>query len=219
MPHYAARLSLPHHDVSGVLAMWADKCSAMVVVQHEMDEEVSTTHVHIAMRDCQYATVEPLKRIFRKEIATEAKGNGLWSFKTWDGNQTYLTYMSKGELDPVYLKGYITPTNDWEVIKGAWVTPKVEEKKPNKVVILKAVHDYFANKADKDLFGRPEKGFEKLIPDMDIFSCIRRYLIDNDQPLGLYKVVDLYDAFLMFYDKDRFLYNCRNVLEKRMPRV
>jgi len=52
-----------------------------------------------------------------------------------------------------------------------------------------------------------------------VLKTIRKVLIDDNQILGLYKVIDIYDAYVMYYQKDKFLANCRNVLLKREPRI
>lgn len=177
--------------MSGVISMWADSCEAMAVYQHEMDEEVNTTHVHMIMIGCKYKTPEALKREFYKLIETERKGNDLWSWthkKAQNPDMTFMRYMSKGVLRPVFVQ----------------------------FQIVKQVQEYFDNKATKDLFGKP---LPYDVSDEDILQCIRRKLIDNEQPLGLYKVMDLYDGYIMFSNKSKFIHNCLNVLEKRQPRI
>lgn len=213
--------------MSGVISMWADSCEAMAVYQHEMDEEVNTTHVHMIMIGCKYKTPEALKREFYKLIETERKGNDLWSWthkKAQNPDMTFMRYMSKGVLRPVFVKGF-TPA-EVEEQRALWVeykkTPVVSSDpapssaKLTKFQIVKQVQEYFDNKAPKDLFGKP---LPYDVSDEDILQCIRRKLIDNEQPLGLYKVMDLYDGYIMFSNKSKFIHNCLNVLEKRQPRI
>lgn len=212
--------------MSGVIAMWASTCEAMAVYQHEADEEVNTTHLHMIMINSKYATPEALKREFYKLIETDRKGNDLWSWshkKFPNPDITFIRYMSKGELRPVFTKEF-TPT-EVEEQRALWVdfkkTPVVSSDqapssaKLTKYQIVKQVQEYFENKAPKDLFGKP---LPYDVSDEDILQCIRRKLIDNEQALGIYKVMDLYDSYIMYSNKTKFIHNCLNILEKRQPR-
>lgn len=227
MPNYAPRISLPYNDVSGVISVWANACARMAVYEHEMDEEVNTTHIHLIMIDCKYSTPEALKRIFRKNIQTTRDGNELWAWshkKYPNPDISFLKYMSKGHLRPVFTKD-ITPA-EIEEHRALWVeekriTPDVPQElqkiiKLTKYEVIMKVKNYFDEKAPKDLFGKPQP-YE--VDDEDLLCCIRRILIDNHQPLGLYKVMDIYDGYQQFFNKTKFITNCLNVLEKRKPRI
>lgn len=226
MPNYAPRISLPYYDMSGVIEMWANSCARMAVFEHEADEEVNTTHVHMIMMECKYATAEPLKREFRKIIDTTRKGNELWSWehkKHPNPDITFIKYMTKGKLRSVFLKN-ISPA-EVEEQRALWVeekknTPVVSSEEPikkmTKYEVIMAVKKYFDDKAPKDLFGNV---LSYDVSDEDILACIRRVLIDNHQPLGLYKVMEIYDGYVMVTNKIKFIDNCLQVLEKRKIRV
>jgi len=232
--NYAPLIRLPYHDVSGVIEMWADSCDSMAVYEHEADASVKTTHVHMIMIGCIYKTAEPLKRAYYKAFpaADKSEGNGLWSWtnKDWSNpNIEFITYMSKGHLRPKFIKN-ISP-DIVEELRGKWSEPtralaklivsndNESNKKLTKSQIIKAAYDYFLNKCPLLPTGQKDASKIKQVPDTEILRCIRRILIDNEQPLGLYKVMDLYDGFVMFHNKDKFLANCLNILEKRLPRV
>lgn len=226
MPNYAPRVSLPYNDLSGVIQVWANSCAKLAVYEHESDEDIHTTHVHMIMIDCKYATPEQLKRDFYKMIETTRKGNELWGWTHKEHPNPgleFITYMSKGKLRPVFLKN-ITPA-EVEEFRALWVERKITPgssstetvKKMTKYEIVKAVECYFDAKRPKDMFGNPDKDYNP--DDESILQCIRRQLIDNQQALGLYKVMDIYDAFIMYSNKTKFIHNCLNVLEKRLPRV
>lgn len=226
MPNYAPRVSLSYNDLSGVVALWSQSCARMAVYEHEADEEVPTTHVHLIMIDSKYKTAEAMKREFYRFIQTDRKGNELWSWHHRTNSNpdiTFLTYMSKGQLRPKFTKN-ITPA-EVEEHRALWVdhkkTPVASStdeqiKKLTKYEIVKAVQAYFEEKAPKDIFGKP---LEYEVPDDSILQCIRRILIDNHQALGIYKVMDIYDAYIMYANKTKFIHNCLNILEKRQPRV
>lgn len=225
MPNYAPRVSLPYNDMSGVIAVWSQSCSSMVVYEHEADVDVPTTHVHMIMIDCKYKTAEAMKRIFYELVPTTRKGNELWSWhhqKFPNPNLTFITYMTHGVKRPSYVNN--VTEQEIEEYRALWVddskTPGNSSEPPppklTKYQIVKAVQAWFDAKAEKDLFGKP---IAYQIEDESILQCIRRILIDNQQALGLYRVMDIYDGYIMYANKQKFIYNCLNVLEKRQPRI
>jgi len=75
------------------------------------------------------------------------------------------------------------------------------------------VYEYFENKCPIRVDGKRDVSKIKEVPDNEILQCIRRQLLDNEMPLGLYKVMDIYDAFIMYANKEKFITNCLQVLE------
>jgi len=100
------------------------KARHVIVYEHVEDEEVSRTHVHALVQNAD-VTVLAFKRRIEKHLGKVEKSD--WSFKETTGNEgKYITYMSKGELQPVYSVGY---TNlEIETFRSYWVTPKKEVK-------------------------------------------------------------------------------------------
>lgn len=235
MRHYAPLVRLPYNDVSGVVQVWADSCESMAVYEHEADASVKTTHIHMIMMNCQYATAEPLKRAFYKIHSNfnTKDGRRLWSWENEDypvPDMGFLTYMSKGRLRPVFVKNI--SEQQLEEYRALWVektnTPdkppvqkdeKESTKKLTKHQVIKAAYDYFQNKCPMLVNGQRDVSHIKNVPDTEILRCIRRILIDNEQVLGLYKVMDLYDGFMMYHNKEKFLSNCLRVIEKREGRI
>lgn len=223
MPSYAIRITAPFADLSGIIELWSTKCKGLVVVQHEADEDISQTHVHLALHDCEYATVEPLKRSFRKFTTKydNVKGNTLWSFKIWDGSTKYYVYMFKGSLLPVY--NNILTQELIQQYQSNWVQPAPNATPTNssvtKWVVVKMVYEYFENKCPIRVDGKRDVSLIKQVSDEDILRCIRSILLENQMALGLYKVMDIYDSFIMYANKEKFIANCLQVLEKRLPRV
>jgi len=108
---YAPRVSMPYVDLSGTLTLWSKSCESIIVFEHESDEEVAQTHCHVLMLGSEYATAEPLKRIFSKQVETNRKGNDLWAWTHRDfpvPDISFIRYMGKGSLKPIYYSGSIT---------------------------------------------------------------------------------------------------------------
>lgn len=124
MPHssFFARISRPYSDLSGVIARWALRCDKVLVYEH-IGSETEKVHIHAAIygANCDKKTLKNDYKHLR------LNGNEDHSWKEWDGVDTAVTYMTKGELDPKYNKGYTQARLD--ELKAAWVQPKEYEKK------------------------------------------------------------------------------------------
>jgi len=113
----AIRVTLPWSDCSGIVQRWCDRASKAVVYQHDEDDEVSRTHVHMALvgLDCK---TEALKRMWAD---APGKGNEFWSFSPLRDQGKYTAYMTKGILRPVFVKNF-SPA-ELEEHKKSWVDP------------------------------------------------------------------------------------------------
>jgi len=227
---FAPLIRLPFNDLSGIIQVWSETCEQMAVYEHEADESVKTTHVHMIMIGCKYKTAEPLKRLYYKMFPNEdsSKGNGLWSWENKDypvPDVNFITYMSKGVLTPKFLKN-ISPAKV-EELRGNWVEPTPASTKQqqflndsdakNKItkhtLTLKVVNLILAehNEANEQ---RRRVILSELSDELWI-KHIRKVLIQEKQMLGLYKVMDIYDSCMMYYCKEKFISNCLHILEKR----
>jgi len=128
---HAIRVTLPYEDCKHVISQWADRCHDAIVYQHEADGEVSKTHVHIGLGGCEVG-IEALKRMWKD---APGKGNEFWSFKPWVRKNkeqwyttpdTYLVYMAKGALRPVYVKNISNDIVDKS--RQSWVEPVKADK-------------------------------------------------------------------------------------------
>jgi len=139
MPNYAPRVSMSFMDLSGIIAIWAESCEKLIAFEHPADEEVAKTHCHILMINSTYATPEQYKRQFYDTVHTHEfgeirpKGNDLWAWKHKDypnPDVTYVTYMGKGSLLPVFNKDF-----DLEIVQryvNMWEDRDVVAHKPTK---------------------------------------------------------------------------------------
>lgn len=128
---HAIRVTLPYDDCKDIISIWADRCSQAIVYQHDADGEISKTHVHIGLVGCE-VKAEALKRMWPD---APGKGNEFWSFKEWIRKDltnwattpdTYIAYMSKGVLRPVFVKNF---SNDKvENSRQSWVEPVKADK-------------------------------------------------------------------------------------------
>lgn len=105
---------------------WFNRSQSGACYEHEADDEVKQTHVHLVLFGCEVQD-EQLKRMFRLLCHLPGKGNGFWSFKntyTKDNidhpiDEGSITYMAKGTLRPKYVK--LFSHEKLESLRLAWV--------------------------------------------------------------------------------------------------
>lgn len=200
----------------------------MAVYEHTPDQGCASAHVHMIMIGCKYKTPEPLKRLYYKMFpnADTSEGNGLWSWTNKDfpvPNLEFITYMTKGHLRPKFVKNI--SEDKLEELRGKWSEPTPRPlqqtfiQTPDKpkvtkhVLMLKVVNLILAEHTNASELQR--KAIIEDLTDDQWLKAIRKVLIEEKQMLGLYKVMDLYDACMMYYCKEKFLSNCLRILEKR----
>jgi len=229
--HHAIRVSQSYADISGNIQLWADRSKRVLVVEHEADDEVATTHVHIALFDCQ-VQAEALKRMF----INPGKGNGFWSFKKWsdESHETlqaipyskYLVYTFKGYLRESFSKEYSTA--ELELFRTHWTVFKPAESHLRQTNLIDSQpktkltkHGIVSEVVNLVLSEYPaltaEQRKAKLqdLTETQIYKLIRKVLIRENQALGLYKQIDLYDAFVMYHQKEKGLQEFLFILNKR----
>ena len=153
---YAPRVSLSFSDLSGAIREWSSAIPILVVYEHEADEDVKRIHCHALIMGSPVQE-EALKRRFRTVTGLDQsiKGNKLWSWEHTDYpgrvNKSFITYMSKGYLQPQFYQGITL--EEIEEYRKKWVntikfvTPEIEEKpekyneyQEQKKDILESVH-------------------------------------------------------------------------------
>jgi len=107
---YAPRISMSYNDLSGIIGVWSQSCAKMLVVQHDADDEVNTTHCHILMWASGYTTHNQLEKQFKTKIKTDLTRNALWSWvhkKFPVVNMKFIGYMTRaGKIPILFNKGF-----------------------------------------------------------------------------------------------------------------
>jgi len=186
--NYAIRVTLPYADCSGILRIWSDRCKSFIAYQHDADEEVSKTHVHIGIVGSEVKH-EALKRMW---VDCPGKGNEFWSWKEWqyeevyDANKDkYLSYMTKGCLEPVFVKNFSEELV--ERSRQDWVEPV---------------------KADKT-GDASEYDIVKILSKYDNDKFVTQYARDHVEPKAINAILERVrkDSFKFLYAKKRIVPN------------
>lgn len=166
---YAIRITLPYDDCIDIISKWASRSQKIIVYQHDADEEVSKTHIHLAVGGCE-VKAEALKRMWAD---APGKGNEFWSWKEWDGTETYITYMSKGKLRPLYTKNFTD--EQVERSRQAWVEPvKADKPGDHSDRMITKIVSHFDSDDFKTHYGIRDMEDEG-IPIVTIHNRVRSY--------------------------------------------
>lgn len=159
MPDYAVRLTHSYESAKVVVGLWAMRCNKILVYEH-LGTRTGKIHIHLAL----LGTSVDKKQLRNIAMTTKlpVSGNEWCSFKNWDKNMDYVTYMSKGLLDPVYNKGY--ELQELQTCKDKWV-------EPSNVIKTDQTDDYL-NNFDNHVF--------KIIPAGEIMDFYKLRTITKD---------------------------------------
>lgn len=122
-----ARITFPYDVLSGFFEKLADDCTRLVVYQHD----ASQTHVHFYAQNCSIKT-DAMKTRIKKHLQVASMDKNKWSFKT-ASDTGCITYMSKGVLEPMFVKGFTR--EELVVCKDRWVERTPETSAPKKSTV------------------------------------------------------------------------------------
>lgn len=211
MTDLAIRLTFCYTEVQEIIEQFSNNSEGCVVYEHEKDDEVSRTHVHMYLHKCKVST-DTLKNYIRRKKGQVEKTD--WSFKTAESDPTkYITYMSKGVLTPVYFHGYLEAYID--ECKRRWVDPTVSKVKLSNGKLVKEIDDS-SNISKRQLV-------EEMVANIGDSECdtrvildgIRKVLIQHRIVVGMYKVMDYYDSYIMYSQKQKWIEMIASKIDKR----
>jgi len=166
MPDYACRITHSYEVAKRVVGLWSLRCDKLIAYEHVGDKS-GKVHIHLAL----LGTNVDKKQLRNIAASTNLPiaGNENCSFKEWDGDATYITYMSKGKLDPMYNKGY--EVSDLQNLRSLWV-------EPHKYVRNDTTDNYLA-KFDNYVFG---KNIVEIGMNMNFYqlrTTVKRFVFDE----------------------------------------
>lgn len=175
-------------------------CDNCIVFQHDADEEIARDHVHMLIMG-SVCKPDALKARFKKLYGDIEKTD--WSFKTANDEwEKYITYMTKGRIPPSYCTFepiYILN------LQEKWVEPS---KKSNVLLedgkLVRNI-DESGKKTKRQMLESMRSRYTGTESTREILRIIRKVLIDNNEIIGMYKVLDYYDSLLMYSDKENWM--------------
>jgi len=206
--NYAPRVTMSYADLSGVITNWANQCEEMIVYEHVADANVKRTHCHLLMLGAQVC-IETLKNIARKQIDV-GKGQQFWKWESkLPPDMSFITYMSKGNLSPVFNKGI--PNSKIELFKGQWQT-RTATATPGNVYIIPAKKDRILI-TRKMMLGEMLEDYMKLVnkTQRDTVQLICRVLRKYGSGINPYHVREYYYA-LVWEDDNPFNFTVEKCL-------
>lgn len=150
--NYAPRITRFFTDVSNALQEWCNLSQRFLVVQHNADEKVKQTHLHIAIWGSDIKE-EALKRKFNSHMTEKLSGNEDWkwtskkypNFPAFDRDfiepanngeeqiRKYIKYCLKGDLSRVRMSKNISKEL-MEAARDDWIV-KDDTKTPDVIVV------------------------------------------------------------------------------------
>ena len=199
-----------------------NSCERYVIYEHIPDGNETNVHIHGLIVNPMYIskgqlikdTPEHMRRAYFAKYYTNK-----YSIKVCDDEEHYIIYMSKGHIDPSVW--YNLPGGEklycdqhFKNVKEMWVDPK---KINLKLVDGKLVRELGKNKLSKrELIDIMLADYRTEMPMEGVVRLIRKTLVKNNEVLGMYKVIDYYDALLMYGNKEDF---CALICSKINSRV
>jgi len=178
------------------------KCEKAIFYEHPASESKG---VHIHGLIFGYNKKEDTLRNFLKSVTEksyEAKDKIRPRHKDSPPvDENYIGYMSKGKYDPKYNLGFDDGLVNEQKAKGY----DVVDLSGGKLFIKKGVKG-----VDGESSGRKTRKelVQSIIEDLgdgirraderDICEVIRKHLVRNNEVIGMYKVIDIYDSVLMY---------------------
>lgn len=211
-------MTFDYESIKEVIEKLKDHSSAIVVYEHVADNEVSRTHIHGLVVDCKVST-DTIKNWIRKIKGAVDKND--WSFKTAaksaEEQHGYIVYMTKGVLEPKFSYGY-----ELDVLldaKQKWVDPSLPRVKAKDGKLIKDVDESKGISKRKILEAIIAEIGEMECDTRTILAAIRKVLIRHNCVIGQYKVIDYYDSYMMYANKDRWINTIASRIDKRDSHV
>lgn len=207
----AIRVTRPAGDLRSFIERIEARCDKLIIYQHD---ESSRPHIHGLITNCQVST-DTLKNYIKTSLGVTSFPKTDWSFVSKDVNEKFITYMSKGRLDPVYSKGY--DEHEVNEFRNQW------EDKPHKksvqtrltYVVKESPIERKQRQSDmvNEIVDTIEKEGIKKSP-RDIITVIWRIVVvKNQNVMGRYKLRDYYDSVASRVNHTEWIYEMENFVK------
>lgn len=186
----AFRVSRSFDELPSFITKLSESSTHLIVYEHD----ATRVHIHGLVKDLKVST-DTLKNWIKHDCDTTKFPKSDWSFITKDKqgnpvNDSFITYMSKGDLQPRYCKGF-----DSDVVEQYRLQWKPITKQKVQY-ILKQENPHEAKKRQIDMIDEIVRRVEsqKIVLTEDIIKVICDVVYkENRTIVGRYKIRDYYD--------------------------
>lgn len=206
---FKVRITKSYTECKEKLAEWFSQ-SKYIVYQHDV---VDNVHIHLLL---DYNKKEDTLRNILKKIYNSTE----YSIGTTYGkrpftkpvNESFVSYMSKGNLEPVF-NNLLSDERVAELKllgydKDNVITPVITTaKRKTKRELVDLIYESMLE--------------QKQITNSDLsldeeLQVIRRVLVRHNEVLGYYKIIDIYDAYNTYYNPDNLFTSIANRINSRV---
>jgi len=208
----AIRVSVPFADLDKFCDLIRSQCTSCIIYEHQS----SRVHIHGLIKGCKVST-DTLKNYVKRSLAVTSFPKTDWSFKTQfeggDIDDRFITYMSKGILDPVFLHN--CDDESIAILKSKWV-PVVKQRKAEMVQYKLKIENPRESKIRQnemmDMVKQrcSELGYKRGRPVLEIIRQV--VYVENRTIVGRYKLRDFYDYVVSDTDHEKFLDNMEKII-------
>lgn len=228
---FAVRFTKAYIDASGVVEKIAAVAQKCVVYQHD---DASRIHCHMLVEQFD-KTEDTLRRWIRSMFENPARTDISIKSTYRDASgaevpidSAFIVYMSKGRLDPSYVKGY--SETDISEHRSRWVNHPTRQglRTKNGKIVVDGVGDDPSQPSTQ----RGQKTKWQLLAEMqeewgascapgfdDLFRITRKVLKKNKQAIGFYKVMDYMEGFLFIHQKDTAYMMIKQMWDRKFSRL
>jgi len=191
------RITKSFADLNDFPTKLAEVCDVLVVYEHEADEDISRTHIHCYADNPQVST-DTMKNWVKKALGTTKFPKTDWSFEEAQ-DVGFITYMSKGRLDPLLVKGI--EADAIVALKDKWVD--IPKKTGKTQYVLKIENPAQQKLRQWEMVEEINRRFQMVDPEASgdpvekLIRIIRQVvIIENKTVCGRYKFRDYYDTIM-----------------------
>lgn len=200
------RITCSYATFTPVVQLIDAVCDKLVIYEH--NSNVDNTHIHMYIEKCTVST-DTLKNYCKRfGITGGPRGTG-WSFKSAH-DAGCIVYMSKGDIEPSYVKGFTTDE----------ITSYRESWQPNKKGKYQTKLQYIVRETPSQAKKRKNDYLQEMISELGdhqgtqnsyyyvdekVVRVIIKVLNDNHVIFGRYTIRDYYDTLCSRKFTDTFV--------------
>lgn len=201
----AIRITRPYSALVPFFDKLQQHSDKLIVYEHT---ESARPHIHGLIVNCKPST-DTLKNWIRSVVGKVEKTD--WSFVSKDVNEKFITYMSKGNLEPKLCCGF--GEDQVSVLRDAWEERRRISKQTRLTYVVKeTTEERKLRQTDmiQEIIKRVEASSDQTA-EYIIGTIYRVVCIENRNVLGRFKLRDYYDTVLQQVRQEEWMHGMRKI--------